>query len=148
MLSKKEQVHDRTLRSEEYCNQNKTSLKISGLTLVWCASVAIWSFNVIAAQCNLFFLCFITFGPDQNYDQQESHWAEREKSEDVTGPVPGDCPRHSLHLSQCCQQQRRFPTTHLAHNHGQFTWGVRWDKTDEKQTGGGYKNAQAEELRR
>lgn len=56
MLSKKEQVHDRTLRSEEYCNQNKTSLKISGLALVGCASVAIWSFNVIVAQWNLFSL--------------------------------------------------------------------------------------------
>lgn len=49
--------------------------------------------------------------------------AQREKARH--SPVPGDSSRYSLHLSQRRQQQRRLPTTHLAHNHRQLTWERR-----------------------
>lgn len=48
----------------------------------------------------------------------------------VNWPVPDDIPWYPLHFSQGCQQQRRLPTAHLAHDHGQFTWQVTRESRD------------------
>lgn len=39
----------------------------------------------------------------------------------VASLAPVDSPLNGLHLAQHGQQQRGFPTTHLAHDHGQLT---------------------------